>query len=122
MLGEDRTYHFLVSKFSFNEGNINKLRIKEFAKPNVDWLNYIIQSRNNFEFAMNSDYDLVIGPVIDGMRSWVNLELYSKGVISFEETIKLIKPENLKDQWAFKSEKAIKFLEYRGVLNETNRK
>ncbi len=120
VLDKIEPYKFLVSEFSFNENNLNKLRVKEFAKPDVDWLNYIIKSRSNLEFAMNNDYDLIIGPVIDGMRSWVTLELYSKKVISFEETIRRIKPENLKDQWAFKSKKAIDFLEYRGVIDETN--
>lgn len=112
-------YNYLVSKFFFDKANENKLKVKVFDTPDKNWLNYVMKNRKDIEFAMRDDYDLVIGPVMDGTKSWITLKLYSQRKISFDEAIKRIKPENLKDQWAFKTQKAINLLNYGGVLYES---
>ena len=76
------------------------------------------KNRKNIDFALNTDYDLVIGPVVDGANSWEALALYSNGTISFEKAIFRLKPENLTDQWAFKTQNSINCLKYGGVLYE----
>ena len=78
-----------------------------------------MKNRENIEIAVRNDYDLVIGPVMDGTRAWITLKLYSQRKISFDKTIEKIKPEKLKDQWAFKTIKAINLLSYGGVLYES---
>ena len=46
------------------------------------------------------------------------MALYSNGTISFEKAIFRLKPENLTDQWAFKTQNSINCLKYGGVLYE----
>lgn len=111
-------YNFLVSKFSVDDKKLANLSVKIFDKPNEDWLNYVVNKRKSSRYAVERDYDLVIGPLIDGRKSWITLALYSKGKLSFKDTVERIKPESLKDQWAFKTQKAINILSYEGVINE----
>lgn len=105
----------IASRFLINKNSIELLKIKKFDSPNEEWLKYVIDNRFNKEYAITPNYDLVIGPVIDGRLSWETLHRYKDDKISFEETIKLVQPNNLKDQWAFKTEKALKFLTFGGV-------
>lgn len=94
------------------------MNIKIFELPTKEWLNYVIRNRTNIEFALLSDYDIVIGPVVDGITSWITLNQYVNRLISFEETLELIKPKVLTDQWAFKTQKSINLLRYGGVYYE----
>lgn len=111
-------YNILISKYVFDTNQFYSLRVKIFDHVSEDWLNYIIKNRKNIDFALNTDYDLVIGPVVDGANSWEALALYSNGTISFEKAISRLKPENLTDQWAFKTQNSINCLKYGGVLYE----
>lgn len=112
-------YDYLVSWFRFEQAKLNQLKVRVFDKPDKNWLHYVMKNRENIEIAVRNDYDLVIGPVMDGTRSWITLKLYSQRKISFDKTIEKIKPEKLKDQWAFKTIKAINLLSYGGVLYES---
>ena len=111
-------YNILISKYVFDTNQFYSLRVKIFDHVSEDWPNYIIKNRKNIDFALNTDYDLVIGPVVDGANSWEALALYSNGTISFEKAISRLKPENLTDQWAFKTQNSINCLKYGGVLYE----
>lgn len=107
-----------VSIFEFSKQNFINMKVLKFEKPDPDWLEYIIKNRRNKSFSKYKDYDLVIGPVVDGSFSWYTIVDYLNHKIDFEETIKELKPFNLKDQWAFKTEKSLQFLQYRGVKYE----
>lgn len=111
-------FKFLISRFSIDTNNLAGLNIKTFQKPNKEWLKYVISNRNNVDFANSADYDLIIGPVVDGKGSWNTLSRFINEQLSFAKTIQLIKPDNLTDQWAFKSQEAIRILKYRGVIYE----
>ncbi|MCZ3538656.1 DUF3990 domain-containing protein [Lactobacillus gasseri] len=69
-----------MSKYVFDTNQFYSLRVKIFDHVSEDWLNYIIKNRKNIDFALNTDYDLVIGPVVDGANSWEALALYSKQI------------------------------------------
>lgn len=112
-------YNVVVTKYKFDLVQLKSLKVKVFSKPSEEWLKYIVHNRTSTEYALSTDYDIVIGPVVDGTASWLALQKYSKNEKSFEETIKVIRPDNLVDQWAFKTEKAVKYLEFGGaILNE----
>lgn len=114
----DSSFEFLVSKYVLNRNDLTSLKIKKFDEPDESWLNYVVRNRIDIEFAVAEDYDLVVGSVVDGNSSWLALDLYSKHKLSFRNTIKRIKPDNLEDQWVFKTNHALKFLTYGGVIYE----
>ena len=64
-------------------------------------------NRNVENFA--DDSDIVIGPVAND-RAMPVIKLYFSGIYDEDETIKRLLPQKLKDQYAFKSEKALKAL------------
>lgn len=106
----------VVSVFSFDISSLSKLRILKFDSPTKIWLEYIMNNRLNPRYEGISKYDLVIGPLIDGYLSWDTLKMYSNNLITFEEAIDRLHPENLDDQWAFKSQISLSCLQYRRTL------
>lgn len=96
-----------VTVFEFNEKCFNHLRIKQFDAANSEWLKYVsVNRKGNPE---NLDYDIVIGPVANDDTMPV-INLYLKGSYNEEEAVRRLLPQNLKDQYAFKTEKALQFL------------
>lgn len=76
---------------------------------NKEWLRYI--SLNRTSKLAEDFYDLVIGPMAnDQAIRTVNNNL--KGYFDEDIAIKLLLPQNLKDQYAFKTEKALSILEF----------
>lgn len=111
-------YKFLVSEFLIDEKALLRISIKKFNAPDHEWLNYVVKNRKSLAFAKKRDYDLIVGPVVDGIGSWITLDKYFKKRITYKQTIEEISPENLKDQWVFKSQKSISLLKYGGVKYE----
>ena len=65
---------------------------------------------------MRDDYDLVIGPVADD-QAIRTVNNYLKGYFSEDIAIQLLLPQNLKDQFAFKTEQALEVLHFCEVKN-----
>ena len=82
--------------------------IKKFNKANKKWLDYI--ELNRFE-NFSDRYDIVIGPVADG-RTVKIVDDYRSEVINSEEALNLLRPDRLKDQYAFKTSEAISYLTF----------
>jgi hypothetical protein len=80
-----------------------------FKTANADWLDFVVNNRK--ERISKNYYDLVIGPVAnDSTLSVINA--YMDGVYNKKEAVKRLFPQNLTDQYAFLSEKALKLLSY----------
>ena len=105
-----------VSVFSFNLQALSQIKVKKFDSSTTFWLEYVMKNRLGFNDENFSDYDLVIGPLIDGYLSWRTLKMYSRHQITYEEAITRLHPENLDNQWAFKSKKSLNYLKYKGTL------
>lgn len=101
-----------VSIFEIEEINTKDLKIKKFDSANEEWFDYVIKNRKNIQ---NEDYDIVIGPVAnDGTYEVINL--YTRGILERNQAILQLKTYKLKDQYNFKTTKAISKLIYKGVL------
>ncbi len=70
-------------------------------------------SNNRNVKGFTDDSDIIIGSVTND-RTMPVLKLYFSGIYDEKETIKRLLPQKLKDQYAFKTERALKAL----VLNE----
>ena len=105
-----------INIYSFQKNGLN---ILEFSEPNIEWFDTIINSRKNENNSLN--YDVIIGPVADDdTTATINLFLVgaygpTDNIDSKMITINLLKSQNLKNQYCFKSEYSLECLTFEGV-------
>lgn len=103
----------IITCYHADEEIINSLNILRFEKADEKWLKFVSKNRNVIDFIDN--HDIVIGPVAND-RTMPVIKLYFAGIYDEEETVKRLLPQKLKDQFAFKTEKALKALELCEVI------
>lgn len=101
-----------ITVFNIEESEIEKLDSLIFDTANKEWLQYISLKRT--DKSAEDSYDLVIGPVAND-QAIRTVNNYLKGYFDEDIAIKLLLPQNLKDQYAFKTEKALSILEFSKV-------
>lgn len=99
----------VISVFEYEYNKNSELNILKFENADIEWLRFVSDNRNNQP--IRNDYDIIIGPVANDKTMPV-ISLYFTGVYSEEETIKRLLPQKLQDQFVFKTEKALKQLNY----------
>ena len=63
----------------------------------------------------SNDYDVVIGPVANDNTMPV-INLYLSGDYDEDEALKRLLPQKLKDQVVFKTDKSLKYLEFKEII------
>lgn len=96
-----------ITVFNYDETAFSDMKIKKFDRPDVEWLKYAAENRNNDN--ARDDFDIVIGPVANDRTAPV-LAAYFAGIYDEEETIKRLLPQRLREQYVFKTEKALELL------------
>ncbi|MBQ7266505.1 MAG: DUF3990 domain-containing protein [Firmicutes bacterium] len=108
-----------VNIYEFDRDKAEKeLKIQYFDSANIEWLDYVSQNRQKINVA--DDYDIVIGPVANE-PTIRTINDYIKDRFDADIAIKLLKSEKLKDQYVFKTAKALKTLKYI-TMEENNEK
>lgn len=102
-----------VSVFDVDNDEMQKLNILMFDAPDKEWLSFIASNRKGKPEEII--YDIVIGPVAND-QTVRTINNYLKGYFSEDIAIQLLLPQNLKDQYAFKTEKALEILHYKQVV------
>lgn len=69
---------------------------------------------NRTDKSAQDSYDIVIGPVAND-QAIRTVNNYLKGYFTEDIAIQLLLPQNLKDQYAFKTEKALSILKFNEV-------
>ncbi|MGN0739294.1 MAG: DUF3990 domain-containing protein [Treponema sp.] len=94
----------------------NKLAVKIFEKPSVDWAKFVITNRNasrikvpQEENNIDNKFDIVIGPVADDDLALL-FRQFSDGVISVETLMQEMNFKELTNQYSFHTERAVSFL------------
>lgn len=105
----------IITSYDFNEEILPLLKVMYFEGANAEWLKFVSNNRNKKDFI--DDSDLVVGPVAND-RTMPVIKLYFTGIYDEAETIKRLLPQKLKDQYAFKSEKALKALTLSEVIEQ----
>lgn len=95
--------------YEFDEEKLEILKILKFKTANADWLDFVVNNRK--ESLEKNPYDLVIGPVANDATLPV-IDDYMDGVYTKEEAVKRLMPQNLTDQYAFLSDKALRLLTF----------
>lgn len=102
-----------ITSYDFDEETLSLLKVLHFEGATAEWLKFVANNRNVRDFT--DDSDIVIGPVAND-RTMPVIKLYFSGIYDEAETIKRLLPQKLKDQYAFKSEKALKALTLSEVI------
>ena len=99
-----------ISVFEISDDYVDKVKVRTFARPDRDWLRYITVHRTGNPPA--DDYDMVVGPVAND-QAIRTVNNYLKGYFPEEVAIKLLLPQKLKDQYLFRTEKALDLLVFK---------
>ena len=103
-LRQDNAY---VSIYELADEKLHDLNILHFEAPDVDWLRFVVKNRTGQ--TVPDEWDIISGPVANDQTAPV-IDLFLDGMYDEEETIKRLLPQKLKDQYTFKTEKAIALL------------
>ena len=98
-----------VSVFEIDETVIKTLNVLSFDQADADWLHYV--SANRTGKIVEDPYDIVIGPVAND-QAIRTVNNYLKGYFPENIAIQLLLPQKLKDQYTFKTEKALGSLRF----------
>jgi hypothetical protein len=96
--------------YEFDEGISMDLKSLKFDAPNGKWLDFVVANRKNL--AQGDSYDLVIGPVANDSTLPV-IDDYMDGRYTKPEAVERLMPQNLTDQYAFLTEKALRALKFK---------
>ena len=100
----------IVSAFDIDKKSMENLNCLIFDSPNCAWLNFV--SANRRGSILNKTYDLIIGPVAND-QAIRTINNYLKGYLTEDMAIKLLLPQKLKDQYAFRTDRALSMLNFR---------
>lgn len=95
--------------YHFNEEEMDSIEVLKFETANAEWLDFVVANRK--EQLWGRTYDVVIGPVANDSTLPV-IDDYMDGVYTKEEAVKRLLPQNLTDQYAFLSNKALGLLKF----------
>ncbi|MER2183267.1 MAG: DUF3990 domain-containing protein [Clostridia bacterium] len=96
-----------VSVYDLPDEALNTLCVLCFEKPNRDWLRFVAGNRKGY--AEKGEWDIICGPVANDQTMPV-IELFLDGMYDEEEAIRRLLPQKLKDQYTFKTEKAMQLI------------
>lgn len=99
----------IISVFQMEENEFEKLNTLIFDAANKDWLRYIAINRT--DKSAEDLYDVVVGPVAND-QAIRTINNYLKGYFTEDIAIQLLLPQNLKDQYTFKTERALSVLKF----------
>ncbi len=103
-----------ISVFHIEDNAFKKLDVLIFEAANKEWLKYI--SANRTDTLAEDSHDIVIGPVAND-QAIRTINNYLKGYFTENIAIQLLLPQNLKDQYSFKTERALSCLQFTEVKN-----
>ena len=102
-----------VSIFEIDDDYRTFLNILAFDKPDAEWLEFVCMNRTGN--TPQNVYDIVKGPVADDQVART-INNYLSGYLLQEMALQLLLPQRLKDQYAFKTEKALNALVFKEAV------
>ena len=102
----------IVNAFEFDDSNLLTLKVKKFEQPNREWAEFVMANRSRGQEHPADNFDLIIGPVANDDIATL-FRTFAMNVITIDELIQGLKSRKLNNQYAFRSEKAISFLQKR---------
>ncbi len=103
----------IVSVYSVPDSILSgdMLKIRRFASPGADWVEFVFANRRQADF--EHGFDVVYGPVAND-QVYASLSLFEDGQIGQEELIRRLMSRRLVDQLLFHTERALEHLTFEG--------
>lgn len=102
-----------VSAYELSEDRLTALNVLEFDSASLAWLEYVGANRSGN--LIQDEWDVVIGPVAND-TTMPTLRLFFANVLTAQQTIENLLPARLKDQYAFKTQRAIDLLGFKEAI------
>lgn len=103
----------VVSVYELDEIAFKSLSVLTFSSANREWLDYVSTNRTDASFS--DDFDAIRGPVAND-QAIRTVNNFLKGYLPADMAIALLLPQNLKDQYAMKTENALKTLTFKEFI------
>ena len=100
----------VVTVYEIDEAQLSTLRVRRFEKANRQWLNFVVANRESQ--IEDQKWDVVIGPVAND-RTMPVIRLFMAKVYTVAETLRRLLPQNLHDQYTFKTVEALQRLQFK---------
>ena len=100
----------VVTVYEIDEAQLSTLRVRRFEKANRQWLNFVVANRESQ--IEDQKWDVVIGPVAND-RTMPVIRLFMAKVYTAAETLRRLLPQNLHDQYTFKTVEALQRLQFK---------
>ncbi len=106
----------VVNIYEINEEKaFSECDVLQFNSPDEAWLDFVSENRaGKYE---GKTYDFVFGPVAND-DVYTTFTLYSNGALTKEQTLESLKIKQLYNQLVFTTEKALKYLTFKGIMGE----
>ena len=102
-----------VTSYAIDNSSLQTLSMHRFSEPDFAWLEYVTANRRGDP--TKDEWDVVIGPVAND-QTFPTILLYLDGFLDADAAIARLLPQKLKDQYVFKTEKALALLSCQEVL------
>lgn len=99
----------IVCEYEFDENGCDDLAIRRFPEPSLEWIDFVVSNRS--DVAYRHDYDLVIGKIAND-RVGETISYVVQGVMRREDALERLRFQQINNQFAFCSEKAIARLRF----------
>ncbi len=107
MLNKDKSSKAVLNIYEWENSDLKDLNIKSYDAPDMDWLEMILQCRQDSMY--KHGYDIVIGKVAnDNVGETVSY--VQQGIMRKEDAVERLKFEKINNQIAFCTEKSLSTL------------
>lgn len=103
----------IVSVYETDNELWNKLFVRHFEQADKDWLQMVVCYRTQQH--MDFDYDVIGGPVAND-RTVDVINQFIAGSFPEHIALELLLPMKLKDQWVFKTDKALSAIHWKETV------
>ena len=99
----------IVCEFETRADDLTELSVKCFPEPSLEWLDFVVANRSDLSF--RHGFDIVIGKIAND-RVGETVSYVVAGVMRREDAVERLRFQQINNQWAFCTEKAIAKLRF----------
>lgn len=99
----------IVCEYEIDESALDSLSVKRFPEPSLEWLDFVVANRSSLEF--RHGFDVVVGKIAND-RVGETVSYVVAGVMRREDAVERLRFQQINNQWAFCSEKALEHLRF----------
>ena len=99
----------IVCEYELDEAALSSLSVKRFPKPSLEWLDFVVANRSSLDF--RHGFDIVVGKIAND-RVGETVSYVVAGVMRREDAVERLRFQQINNQWAFCTEKALAHLRF----------